>query len=134
MQRFDIGGGYIVGQTWGAGAVGTETFTQEGGSATLFSYTQPITRERTQMNMSFRHKDYPAGSKELHIAKKLIDHMVHEAEGETSAGFESVDMTIWNNKKYRHKPLLCDGDGPILLFRKWFRQFYAAEPDVMAKI
>jgi len=134
MQRFDIGGGYIVGETWGAGAVGTVTFTQEGGSATLFSYTQPITRERTQMNMSFRHKDYPAGSRELHIAKKLIDHMVHEAEGETSAGFESVDMVIWSNKKYRHKPLLCDGDGPILLFRKWFRQFYVAEPEVMAKI
>ncbi len=134
MQRFDLGGGYIVGETWGAGAVGTVTFTQEGASATLFSYTQPITRERTQMNMSFRHKDYPAGSRELHIAKKLIDHMVHEAEGETSAGFESVDMTIWNNKKYRHRPLLCDGDGPILLFRKWFRQFYAAEPEVLAKI
>jgi phenylpropionate dioxygenase-like ring-hydroxylating dioxygenase large terminal subunit len=134
MQRFDIGGGYIVGETWGAGAVGTVTFTQEGVSATLFSYTQPITRERTQMNMSFRHKDYPAGSRELHIAKKLIDHMVHEAEGETSAGFESVDMIIWSNKKYRHKPLLCDGDGPILLFRKWFRQFYVAEPEVMAKI
>ena len=134
MQRFDIGGGYIVGETWGAGAVGTVTFTQEGVSATLFSYTQPITRERTQMNMSFRHKDYPAGSRELHIAKKLIDHMVHEAEDETSAGFESVDMTIWNNKKYRHKPLLCDGDGPILLFRKWFRQFYVAEPEVMARI
>jgi len=134
MQRFNIGNGYIVGETWGAGAVGTVTFTQEGVSATLFSYTQPITRELTRMNMSFRHKVYPEGSKELHIARKLIEHMVHEAEGETSAGFESVDMVIWNNKKYRHRPLLCDGDGPILLFRKWFRQFYAAEPQVMAKI
>ena len=134
IQRFNIGGGYIVGETWGAGAVGTVTFTQEGASATLFSYTQPITRELTKMNMSFRHKVYPDGSKEQHVARKLIEHMVHEAEGETSAGFESVDMIVWNNKKYRHRPLLCDGDGPILKFRQWFRQFYAAEPEVMAKI
>jgi hypothetical protein len=33
-----------------------------------------------------------------------------------SEGFESVDMIVWNTKKYRHKPLLCsallcDGDG-----------------------
>ena len=134
MQRFNLGGGYIVGETWGAGSVGTVTFTQEGVSATLFSYTQPITRELTKMNMSFRHKAYPEGSKELYIARKLIDHMQHEAEGEQGAGFESVDMVIWNNKKYRHKPLLCEGDGPIFQFREWFRQFYVAEPEVMAKI
>jgi 3-ketosteroid 9alpha-monooxygenase subunit A len=134
IQRFNIGGGYIVGETFGAGSIGTVTFTQEGVSATLFSYTQPITAEKTQMNMSFRHKDYPEGSKELHIARKLIDHMIGAAEGETSAGFESVDMIVWNNKKYRHKPLLCDGDGPVLAFRKWFRQFYVADPSVMQKI
>jgi nitrite reductase/ring-hydroxylating ferredoxin subunit len=134
IQRFNLGSGYIVGETWGAGSVGTVTFTQEGVSATLFSYTQPITRELTRMNMSFRHQTYPAGSREEAIARKLIEHMVHEAEGETSAGFESVDLTIWNNKKYRHKPLLCDGDGPVLAFRKWFRQFYHAEPEIMAKI
>ena len=134
MQRFDIGNGYIVGKTWGPGSIGTVTFTQEGVSATLFSYTQPITAEKTQMNMSFRYRDYPQGSRELHIAKKLVDHMIGAAEGETSAGFESVDMIVWNNKKYRHKPLLCDGDGPVLQFRKWFRQFYVADAEVMKKI
>jgi len=133
-QRFNIGMGYIVGHTWGPGSIGTVTFTKEGVSATLFSYSQPIGRGRTQMNMSFRHQAYPEGSREQLIARTLIDHMVHEAEGEQGAGFESVDMIIWNNKKYRHKPLLCDGDGPILQFRKWMRQFYVADPTVMAKI
>ncbi|MDB5987408.1 MAG: FeS-binding protein, partial [Nevskia sp.] len=32
------------------------------------------------------------------------------------------------------KPLLCDGDGPILQFRQWFRQFYVADQDVLGKI
>ena len=35
-----------------------------------------------------------------------------------------MDFIIWNNKRYRPNPLLCDGDGPILPFRKWFSQFY----------
>ena len=134
IQRFNIGNGYIVGETFGPGSIGTVTFTQEGVSATLFSYTQPITRDKTQMNMSFRHQVYPEGSREQAIARKLIDHMIGAAEGETSAGFESVDFIVWNNKKYRHKPLLCDGDGPVLQFRKWFRQFYVADDATMRKI
>jgi phenylpropionate dioxygenase-like ring-hydroxylating dioxygenase large terminal subunit len=134
MQDFNIGNGYIVGKTWGPGSLGVVVFTQEGVSASMISYSQPLTADKTQMNMSFRHKDYPEGSKELAIAKKLVDHMIGAAEGETSAGFESVDFIVWNNKKYRHKPLLCDGDGPILAFRKWFRQFYVADEATMARI
>ena len=115
--------GYIVGRGYGPG-LNVFEFTQEGVSATMISYTQPLTREKSRMNMSFRHKDYAEGSKELHIAKKIVDHMIGEAEGEESAGFESVDFIVWNNKKYRPNPLLCDGDGPILQYRKWFKQFY----------
>ncbi|MFK7977326.1 MAG: Rieske 2Fe-2S domain-containing protein [Halioglobus sp.] len=35
------------------------------------------------------------------------------------------DIPIWENKIYRADPMLCDGDGPIAQFRKWFKQFYA---------
>lgn len=99
-------------------------FTHEGVTATMVSYSVPLTREKTMMNMSFTHKRYPEGSKERAIAQHLIKHMIGQADGEQAAGFESVDMIVWNNKKYRAKPLLCDGDGPILMYRKWFRQFY----------
>jgi 3-ketosteroid 9alpha-monooxygenase subunit A len=34
------------------------------------------------------------------------------------------DIPIWENKKYMERPALCDGDGPIGLYRKWCRQFY----------
>ena len=129
----DMAGGYIVGKGYGPG-LNVFEFTQEGASATMISYTQPITGDKSQMNMSFRAKAYPEGSKEQHVAKKIIDHMIGAAEGEESAGFESVDFIVWNNKKYRPKPLLCDGDGPILQFRKWFRQFYVADPKVLEKV
>lgn len=35
------------------------------------------------------------------------------------------DMPIWENKIYRENPILCDGDGPIAKYRRWFEQFYA---------
>ena len=34
------------------------------------------------------------------------------------------DVPIWENKIYRNKPILCDGDGPIMRYRRWARQFY----------
>lgn len=36
------------------------------------------------------------------------------------------DIPIWNHKFYNPNPILCDGDGPIAQYRKWFKQFYAA--------
>jgi hypothetical protein len=40
------------------------------------------------------------------------------------------DIPIWNHKIYKESPILCDGDGPIHQYRKWFSQFYAElQPD-----
>ncbi|HWU69438.1 MAG TPA: Rieske 2Fe-2S domain-containing protein [Stenotrophobium sp.] len=129
--HINMANGYIVGDGYGPG-LNVFQFTQEGVTATMISYTQPITRDKSQMNMSFTHKAYPEGSKEGAIAKKLVDHMIGGAEGEESAGFESVDFIVWNNKKYRAKPLLCDGDGPIIQYREWFKQFYNEAPKLDA--
>lgn len=126
-MRLDIGKGYIVGDMHGPG-LNVMRFNQHGITATMISYSVPVSHDKTQMNMSFRHVDYAEGTPELHASKKVIDHMIGAAEGEESAGFESVDFIVWNNKKFRPNPLLCDGDGPVLQFRKWFKQFYAEVP------
>ena len=34
------------------------------------------------------------------------------------------DTPIWEAKAYRDKPVLCDGDGPIMRFRQWYGTFY----------
>jgi len=34
------------------------------------------------------------------------------------------DIPIWENKSFPNPPLLCDGDGPVGMFRKWAKQFY----------
>ena len=38
------------------------------------------------------------------------------------------DIPIWEHKTYLARPLLCDGDGPILGAREWMRQFYSPGP------
>ncbi|MDM4771271.1 Rieske 2Fe-2S domain-containing protein [Solimonas sp. SE-A11] len=127
VMTLNIGQGYIVGKSYGPG-LNVLRFNQEGITATMMSYTVPLTKDKTQMNMSFRHVDYAEGTRELHASRKVIDHMIGAAEGEESAGFESVDFIVWNNKKYRPNPLLCDGDGPVIQFRHWFKQFYVEAP------
>ena len=40
------------------------------------------------------------------------------------------DIPIWENKIHLPRPLLCDGDGPITLLRRWARQFYSGLSEV----
>ena len=44
------------------------------------------------------------------------------------------DIPIWENKIYVHPPVLVDGDGPIGLFRRWAKQFYAGAPEASAPL
>jgi nitrite reductase/ring-hydroxylating ferredoxin subunit len=39
------------------------------------------------------------------------------------------DKVIWDRQHLLAKPTVCDGDGPILPFRQWYRQFYAEWAD-----
>jgi 3-ketosteroid 9alpha-monooxygenase subunit A len=34
------------------------------------------------------------------------------------------DISIWEHKRFRDRPILCDGDGPIMALRRWYAQFY----------
>jgi nitrite reductase/ring-hydroxylating ferredoxin subunit len=40
----------------------------------------------------------------------------------------SQDIPFWESKHFLEKPLLADGDGPIAIYRRWSRQFYATVP------
>ncbi len=121
--HFNIASGYITGVHHGAG-VQIIHHNKEGVSMLMFSTPLPLTAELSRVRMNFTFKDYPEGSKERQIAEHLYQHSIGEAQGEESAGFESVDLVVWNNKKYRPQPLLCDGDGPIVAWRKYHQQFY----------
>ena len=36
----------------------------------------------------------------------------------------SEDIVLWDNKVYRPRPMLCDGDGDIGALRRWYATFY----------
>jgi phenylpropionate dioxygenase-like ring-hydroxylating dioxygenase large terminal subunit len=54
------------------------------------------------------------------MAKALTDEISRQLE---------QDIPIWEHKIFQPKPMLCDGDGPIAQFRRWFGQFYASAPE-----
>lgn len=43
-----------------------------------------------------------------------------------------ADSTIWANKVHLKRPVLVRGDGPIMKFRKWHKQFYSEPLPVAA--
>jgi 3-ketosteroid 9alpha-monooxygenase subunit A len=40
------------------------------------------------------------------------------------------DIPIWENKVMKMRPVLCDGDGPVGIFRRWAKQFYVTAPEI----
>jgi 3-ketosteroid 9alpha-monooxygenase subunit A len=43
------------------------------------------------------------------------------------------DVAIWENKCWRDKPILADGDGPIGEVRQWYSSFFADAPAAAAE-
>ena len=76
----------------------------------------PIDDEYVDVNFFFLQKrgesgEVPKGGVNEAICQNIIQQL-------------REDTPIWEHKKYWNSPLLCDGDGPISKFRKWYSQFY----------
>ena len=73
-----------------------------------------------------------------------VDVVQHRYDGEADAPLRAVgdeagreiidafsksgiyhDIPIWNHKIYKERPLLVQGDGRIMEYRRWARQFYS---------
>jgi len=87
----------------------------------------PIDEEYTELRFSLRTEirtdKWPA-DKALKIARGMRDSAAQDSKRQLEA-----DIPIWENKVFRDKPLLCDGDNQIMMFRKYVRQFYP--PDAL---
>lgn len=84
----------------------------------LMTLVTPVTADEVHFRFAFTHKDFPKDSMEYQIAQASI-----ETTAKGQSGVEG-DIPIWAHKKHHHEPILCDGDGPIMRFRKYFKQFY----------
>lgn len=63
---------------------------------------------------------------------KTVSRIARAYVADIREGF-AKDVAIWEHKRYRDAPVLCDGDGPIGALRKWYAQFYVPEPDATAR-
>ena len=85
-----------------------------GARAIMLGTVTPITAGRMTLRFAFTKPARLAPRLDM-LTNALIAEVVRQVE---------QDIPIWEHKMYREHPMLCDGDGPIAKYRRWFRQFY----------
>ena len=83
----------------------------------LISSVTNIDPEHVDVRFTFTIKKGPNDQVTNIVGEKFREEVERQLE---------ADIPIWENKIYVTPPMLCDGDGPIGLYRKWCRQFYTA--------
>jgi len=81
----------------------------------LQGYITPIDEDSVQVIFHFMQKKVSGEVKRGGVTQALIEDIKKQLR---------EDTPIWEHKKYWPMPILCDGDGPISKFRKWYGQFY----------
>jgi phenylpropionate dioxygenase-like ring-hydroxylating dioxygenase large terminal subunit len=95
-----------------------------------YFFFTPLDEERVRIQVGLRiNKDkIKLPSPLRYLVLKLIEKQNRKI---LLQNFEE-DRPIWENKKYREPPILCEGDGPIIYLRTWMKQFYT--PDGITKL
>ena len=107
---------HLVTRSCGPG-MSAQTFTGKLKTVMLGAVT-PITATRMKLHFAFA-KPRNISAQFNRLADGMIAEIVRQVQ---------QDIPIWENKMYRESPMLCDGDGPIAKYRKWFSQFYDDAP------
>ncbi len=100
-------------ESWGLGTVllRMNNLPPSGGEFVMLNVSTPVNRENSILRWQMR----VTKNIEKEVGKAIIDGIANGLYD---------DIPIWENKTYREKPVLCDGDGPINKFRIWVSQFY----------
>lgn len=61
------------------------------------------------------------------LPNSLLNYVISEAVFRGYKHDVRQDFKIWENKKYILQTPLADGDGPIVMYRKWAQKFYTPE-------
>ncbi|HVK73492.1 MAG TPA: Rieske 2Fe-2S domain-containing protein [Kofleriaceae bacterium] len=104
-------------------------------TATYYGPAYQVTEMESFLPNKLINAHTPIDEHSLHLRfgvmlKRVGDDtkMARYAQGYThnlQVGF-GEDVAIWENKVWRDRPTLSDGDGPIGALRRWYRQFYPA--------
>ena len=87
--------------------------------------TSPIDAEHTHLRWQMYHAPGLSEGR-MRVTAARIRDLVKQV---------NQDIPIWNAKRYNPEPLLVQGDGPMLAYRRAYQRFYATggnEPDSIA--
>lgn len=94
-----------------------QTWTRQFGVADLLIIGLPTPIEADRLLLRFACSVPRAqGERHARLSRAIIDNAIRQVE---------QDIPIWEHKRYLPRPVLCDGDGPIAEYRRWFARFYA---------
>ena len=79
----------------------------------LMNTATPIDEERSDVRFAYTVKT-EGDTRKAHLAEAVIKDLKQQFEN---------DIDIWENKACFKRPVLCDGDGPVANYRKWYSQF-----------
>jgi nitrite reductase/ring-hydroxylating ferredoxin subunit len=102
--------------TWGMGLSSVRMKGIPGAGLFMFSSTSPVDAGNAHSRWLFT------------TTRNMADVAGEEFIDGMSRGVLQ-DMRIWENKIYRHDPVLCEADEYLAEFRKWSKQFYSPRPD-----
>jgi 3-ketosteroid 9alpha-monooxygenase subunit A len=116
----EVDGRIVSGQN-GAG----QSYTRfEGISETLLvAAITPIDRDRVHARFAFTQPRAEAEGPGAGLARALIRDICKQFD---------QDKVIWDRQAYLAKAIICDGDGPIIRYRRYYEQFYAERAPVPA--
>jgi len=86
----------------------------------LMNTATPIDEDYTDVSFAYSVRTEGDARKER-LAAAVVKDLVNQFEH---------DLPIWENKACWKSPRLCDGDGPVGVYRKWTRQFFSPESEV----
>ena len=101
--------------TCGPGIVAVEVSQDPIEMLTYITQT-PIDEEFTEVNLLF--------SMRALLDDKATESICELNDRITNEQF-TQDVPIWENKIYRERPMITKIDGPVVQYRRWFRQFYS---------
>jgi phenylpropionate dioxygenase-like ring-hydroxylating dioxygenase large terminal subunit len=82
----------------------------------LVSAVTPVEKDEVRVRFFFTQPRAQTEGVSAFMAQGFIHEVCRQLD---------QDKVIWDRQHYLDKPVICDGDGPVLRFRQWYRQFYA---------
>ncbi|MBW2241140.1 MAG: Rieske 2Fe-2S domain-containing protein [Deltaproteobacteria bacterium] len=108
----------LIRDSWGIGLSAVSSAGIPDAGLLMYSSTTPIDAQNTHSRWL------------LTATNNLVDLAGEEFMKNITAGVRD-DLTIWTHKVHRARPVFCEADEYLAMFRKWTRQFYsrpASEP------